>query len=127
MVKKKNFIIMAIVLLFILAATPFSSCSSGGSTAGPPGDSKVTGEAKSVLKNVSDYPYEVNFLVLSSENVTSLPNPTKDDVGLIITAETNEDVYGLDPGEKFTANVKWAIDSTKAVPILYVYNVKEIH
>ena len=127
MVKLKKVIAIALTLASILPLPGLFSCSPGGATAGPPGDSKITGEAKAVHQYTSGYPYDVDFIVLTSEDVDTLPNPTKESIGAEITAQTNEDIQGLDPGEKFTANVKWAINASKPVPIFYIYNVKEVH
>lgn len=121
----KKIIFGALALALVTSLIAMSACSSGGGTAGPPGDSTVTGQARAIHKNTSGYPYEVAFLVVSSDDVDTLPNPTKDKVGTELTAETNEDIHWVAPGEKFTANVKWAYDSSKPVPIFYIYNIKE--
>lgn len=127
MVKKNTFVAVTLVLVFIVLALALPSCSSKGSTEGPPSDSAITGELKGLRKHTSGYSYEVDFLVESSKDVGTLPNPTKDKVGKIITAETNDNLKELEEGEDFTANVKLVYDAAKTGTIFYVYNVKEIH
>lgn len=63
MAKKTIFVIL--VLALVTSLVTLSACSSGGGTSGPPGDSKITGEAKAIHKNTSNYPYEVDLVVLS--------------------------------------------------------------
>jgi hypothetical protein len=77
----KKIISAALALALVTSLITLSACSSGGGTAGPPGDSTVTGQARTIHKNTSGYPYEVAFLVVSSDDVGTLPNPTKDKIG----------------------------------------------
>lgn len=125
MFKRNTLMAVTLVLVSIVLALTLPSCSSKGSTEGPPSDSVVTGELKGLSKHSSGYSYQVDFLVESSKDVGTLPNPTKDKVGKVITAETNENLKELEVGEDFTANVKLVYDAAKTGTIFYVYNVKE--
>jgi hypothetical protein len=126
MVIQNRFRTAALAFLLILTTVLLFSCSPTSSTAGPLGDSRIIGQAKAIHKNVSSFPYQLDFLVLSTEDIGTLPNPTKACVGATITAETNENIRTLEPEEKFTANVKWALDNTNSIPVFYMYNIKEL-
>jgi hypothetical protein len=123
--KRNTFTAVTLVLVSIVLALVLPSCSSKGSTEGPSGDSIISGELKGLRKHSSGYSYQIDFLVESSKDVGTLPNPTKDKVGKVITAETNENLRELEVGEDFTANVKLVYDAAKTGTIFYVYNVKE--
>ena len=125
MIKKRSLSLMTLIIVAILLLMAFPSCSSGGSTEGPPSDSTITAELRGIRKHMSGYTYEIDFLVTSSKDVGTMPNPTKDKVGQVITAQTNENLKELEPGEDFTANVKLVYDAAKTGTIFYVYNVKE--
>lgn len=131
MLKKKALVITVTFMMVMLMALALPSCSSKGSTEGPPSDSAITGVVKGLRKHasgysyVSGYSYALDFLVDSSKDVGTLPNPTKDKVGQVITAETNENLKELEVGEEFTANVKLVYNESKTGTIFYVFNVKE--
>ena len=125
MFKRNSVMAVTLVLVSIVLTLALPSCSSKGSTEGPPGDSVISGELKGLRKHSSGYSYQVDFLVESSKDVDTLPNPTKDKVGKVITAETNDNLRELDVGEDFTANVKLVYDAAKTGTIFYAYNVKE--
>ena len=125
MARKQIILISALVLVITLLAVALPSCKSGGPTEGPPSDSLVGGEMKAIRKHSSGYAYDIDFIVESTKDVGTLPNPTKDKVGQTITAWTNENLRELEVGEDFTANVKLVYDASKTGTIFYVYNVKE--
>jgi hypothetical protein len=125
MTRKTRFKMMVPVILTVLMAWLNFSCSPGVGTVAPSGDCIVTAQAKAIRKNVTSYPYAVDVLIMGTEDIEGLPNPTKDSVGKIITAETRENLRALEPGEMLTANIKWEIDNARSAPVLYIYNVKE--
>jgi len=125
MARKQIILISALAIVIALLAVALPSCKSGGATEGPPSDSLVKGELKGLRKHNSGYLFDLDFIVTSSGDSGTLPNPTKDKVGQLITAWTNENLKELEVGEDFTANVKLVYDASKTGTIFYVYNVKE--
>lgn len=129
------------ILIFVILLTALPSCSIGGTNSGSgqpvpatgtgaivtQGDSRIIGKAINVNQRTSGYPWEVEFLLLNSDDVDGSQNPTKDSVGHIITAETDQDIHGLDPSEIFVANIKAIGDVSKPGGIFYMSDSKEIH
>jgi hypothetical protein len=115
-------VVLAIIILLTLA---LPSCKSGGPTEGPVSDSLIEGVIKAIRKHSSGYTYDIDFVIESSSDVGTVPNPTKDKVGQTITAWTNENLRELEIDEEFTANVKLVYDKAKTGTIFFVYNVKE--
>lgn len=127
MLKKRlplGILILTVIALFFMA---IASCSSKGSTEGPSSDSVISGKLQGLRKHSPDagYSYQADFVIESSKDVGTLPNPTKDKIGQTITAETNENLKELEVGEEFMANVKLVYNQSKTGTIFYVYNVKE--
>ena len=87
-------------------------------------DSIITGEIKAIRQQTTGYPYEMDVLVLSSNSVDSLTNPTMDKVGQVITAYTDEDVSSFKAGQAITAQVKYAGDVPQPGISLYIYNIE---
>ncbi len=134
---------LAVVLTVILAALALAACSTsapsptqtptvtptpspgpGGGGAVVRSDSLITGEIRAIRAQASGYPWEVDVLVQTSDSVDDLPNPTKDKVGQVITAKTDEDMKAFQAGQAITANVKYAGDVPRPGIVLYIYNVK---
>jgi hypothetical protein len=98
-------------------------------TTGPGGgaivnsDSIITAKIEGIRPQTSGYPWEVDILVQSSVDVGTLPNPTKDSVGKVITVKTDEDMTKFKVNEVVTAKVKYVGDVPKPGITLYLYNV----
>ena len=84
----------------------------------------ITGEIKAIKHESTGYPWEVEVMVLSSDNVDDLPNPTAGKVGQEITARTDQDLSSFSTGQKISANVKYVGDVPKPGIILYIYDIK---
>lgn len=126
MTKRKILMIVALSMAAFVSMLAIPSCGGpSGPTTGPAGDSAVTGQVKAIRKHNSGYPYDFDATVLSSQDVGSLPNPTKDKVNQTITLWSNDNLKNLDDGENFTANVKLVNDPSKPDPIFFAYNVNE--
>ena len=123
--------VIALVLIVSLSTMIITSCSTASSKSGGGvgttvvnSDSIITGEIKAIRKMTSGYPWEVDVMILSSEDSGSLPNPTKDKVGQVITVKTDEDMSSFKSGQKISANVKYVGDVPKPGITLYMYNIK---
>jgi hypothetical protein len=126
---KKNIRITVIMIAVLLSiCSGFYSCQSnkpgGVGTTVINSDSTITGEIKAVNKQTTGYPWKIDVLVLSSENVSNLPNPTINDIGKTITCYTDEDLSSFRAGQKFNANVKYTGDVPKPGIVLFIYNIK---
>jgi hypothetical protein len=86
-------------------------------------DSIISGEIKAIRKQTTGYPWEMDILVQSSDNVDSLPNPTKD-VGQVITTKTDEDLSSFKVNQMITARVKYVGDVPRPGISLYIYDIK---
>lgn len=120
----------ALIFLFAVSLIPFAGCSAPPANPGGVGttvinsNSLITGEISAIRQQSAGYPWEVDVLVLSSENVDNLPNPTTDKVGQVITARTDQDLSAFHTGQKVSANVKYVGDVPKPGIILYIYDIK---
>lgn len=132
--RKQNFIGLALAvglagsLVFGLAGcraaatSPSPSPTPGGGTV-IRSDSVVVGQIAELKAQTTGYPWEVKLRLVSSEDVAGLPNPTKDSVGEVITAQTDESLSSFQVGEAVTANVKLAGDVEHGIT-LYIYNIR---
>ncbi len=115
-------------------------CSSPATTTGPgststtptgPGgglvvqsDSIITAQIKALRKQSTGYPWEIDLLIRTSDNVGSLPNPTLDKVGQVITAKSDQDLTSFKAGQIVDARVKYVGDVPKPGIQLYAYDIK---
>ncbi len=104
------------------ATTPVTS--PGGSGAVVNSDCIITAEIKAVRAQTTGFPWEVDILVKTSQNVGDLPNPTKDSVGSVITVKTNENMALYKTGDIITGRVKYTGDVPKPGITLELYDVK---
>jgi hypothetical protein len=122
--------IMALLLMVILSTFTVISCNNSPKTSSPgngaviQSDSIIIAEIKAVRAQKTGYPWEMDILVQNSENVGSLPNPTEDKIGQVITTKTDEDLLSLQVGQIITARVKYVGDVPKPGISLYIYNIK---
>jgi hypothetical protein len=103
------------------SASPTPSPSPGGTIVRS--DSLVSGEITEIKRQQSGYPWQVSVLIHSSDNVDSLPNPTSDKVGQVVTMWTDQDLTSLKVGDLIIANVKLAGDVEHGTR-LYIYNIQ---
>ena len=118
--------LFTICLFLLLGCSTQTSGPGGVGTTVIRSDSNITGEIKAIRHQSTGFPWEIDVLVLSSENVDDLPNPTADKVGQVITSRTDEDVSALQVGQKISAGVQYAGDVPKPGIILYIYDIKNI-
>jgi hypothetical protein len=97
--------------------------SPGGGGAVVNSDSIITGQIQAIRSQAAGYPWEVDVLVLSSENVDDLPNPTSDKLGQVIAAKTDEDLKGFQAGQQISARVKYVGDVPLPGISLYIYDI----
>jgi hypothetical protein len=87
-------------------------------------DSIITAKIQAIRQKSSGFPWELDVLVQSSVDVGSLPNPTKDSVGKVITVETDQDVTSFKVNDVVTAKVKYVGDVPQPGITLYIYNIQ---
>jgi hypothetical protein len=134
---KTGWKLVGIILAFVMISSSVISCSKSGSTTQTttpsPGvgggaivqsDSIITAQVKAIRKQITGYPWEVDVLVQTSANVDTLPNPTSDKIGQVITTKSDEDMSSFKVGQAITAKVKYVGDVPKSGITLYLYNVK---
>jgi len=138
----KRIYLLFIMILISLILTLYSGCSAGvtssststmtsssTATTGPGGglivqsDSLNTGKIAAIRQQTSSYPWEMDLLIQSSTDVSSLPNPTKDSIGKVITVKTDQDLTQFKAGEIITAKIKYVGDVPKPGITLYIYNI----
>jgi hypothetical protein len=88
-------------------------------------DSVITAEIEAVRSQSSGYPWELDIIINSSDNVGNLPNPTKDSVGKEITVKTDQNMDDIRAGDKIFGKVKYTGDVPKPGITLYLYDVKK--
>ena len=125
--------LMIIVMIFGLTACQSTATPSASATAPAPGgpgggavinsDSIVTAKIQAIRKQTSGYPWELDVLIQNSVDVGSLPNPTKDSVGKVITVKTDQDITPYKVNDVVTAKVKYVGDVPKPGIVLYMYNI----
>ena len=125
------------LLSFVLAVTiimgTFVSCTKTSTisttTLAPLGgslvqsDSIITGDIQAIKSMATGYPWEIDVLVKSSQDVDTLVNPTSDKVGQIVQFRTDENTEGLKVGQSITAHVKLTGDVIVGTT-LYIYDIK---
>jgi hypothetical protein len=135
MERKTRLIAFILALLIILSAT-LPACKSAASPtpttstpAGPGGgavinsDSIVTAKLAAIRQQSTPNTWELDVLIESSVDVGSLPNPTKDSVGKVITVRTDQDMTPFKVNDVVTARVKYAGDVPRPGIFLYMYNI----
>jgi hypothetical protein len=136
---QKNILLsIAIVTAVVLSVLILSACSTNGSptsTPTPPpsgggtvvrSDSIITGEIRDIREQTTGYPWAVDVLVQSSDNVDNLSNPTIDKVGQVITAKTDENMSSFKVGQVIAARVKYVGDVPQPGISLYMYNIEAV-
>jgi hypothetical protein len=136
MAKKITLRALFLTTIFMLAASVFTGCSSQSipttpqSSPGVPGggaivnsDSIITAKIQAIRPQTTGYPWELDILILDSVSVGSLPNPTKDSIGKVVTVKTDQDIFSFKVNDSVTAKVKYVGDVPKPGITLYVYNI----
>jgi hypothetical protein len=127
-----------LLALGLLLSFSFAGCSQPGTTTpvsteatpGPGGgavvqsDSIITGEIKAIRQQSSGFAWEIDVLVKSSQDADGLPNPTRDKIGQVITAKTDQDLSSFKTGQDISARVKYSGDVPKPGIFLYIYELK---
>jgi hypothetical protein len=86
-------------------------------------DSVVTTRIQAIRQQTSGYPWELDVLIQDSIDVGSLPNPTNDSIGKVITVKTDQDMTSFKVNDVVTARVKYVGDVPKPGITLYIYNI----
>ena len=127
--------IMTVIVLILSLSVQALACRRGATTptASAPGgglvvqsDSIISGKIMAIRRSATGYPWEIDVLIQSSEDVGSLPNPTKDKVGQTVTCRTDENVEAWQAGRVITAHVKYVGDVPKPGITLYIFDIKPI-
>ena len=119
-----------VATIILLVGFTLSACSRSSNPSPAPGggavinsDSIITGQIKAIRPEATGYPWEVDVLIQTSQNVGDLPNPTGDKIGQIITAKTDVNMNSFSVGQIVTARVKYVGDVPKPGISLYIYNI----
>ena len=129
-----------LVLVFIMSASILTACSKTPSpttvpptttpvVGGPGGgaiinsDSVVTAQIQAINKQTSGYPWQLDVLIQSSVDVGTLPNPTKDSIGKVISVKTDQNMTSFKTNDVITARVKYVGDVPLPGITLYIYNI----
>ena len=104
------------------AVTTTSNKPNGGAVVNS--DSFVTAEIKAITKQSSGYPWKLDVLIKSTQDVDSLPNPVKDSIGKVVTVFTDENLSSCKVDDVVTAKIKYVGDANSSAGIkLYMYNI----
>jgi hypothetical protein len=130
--------VLATVLILSLMVIPLSGCSSKTPSPTPsptttsPGvgggavinsDSVITAQIKSINKEATGFPWQVDLLITSSQAVGNLPNPVADKTGQVVTVKSDEDLSKFAVGDNINGRIKYVGDVPKPGITLYLYNV----
>lgn len=118
------FSVSVFVMCPACASKPSSNNSTGGvGTTVINSNSIIAGEIRAIRQKSSGYPWEIDVLIQTAQDVSNLPNPVKDKVGQVVTVETDENMQPFKVGQKINANIKYVGDVPKPGIILYMYNI----
>jgi len=136
MYRKKLYLVEVLGIMVMGALLGLSACKSAASTTSPPpttggpsggsiinSDSIVTAKIQAIRQQASGFPWELDILVQSSTDVGTLPNPTKDSVGKVVTVKTDLNMTKYKMDDVVTAKVKYVGDVPKPGITLYLYDV----
>ena len=118
------------VAIVLAACTPKATIAPGTTAPGPGGglvvnsDSIITGTIVAIRNQSTGYPWQVDVQVLTSQDVGTLPNPTKDKIGQTVTFYTDENLRAFHAGQAINAHVKYAGDVPKPGIVLYIFDIK---
>jgi hypothetical protein len=129
--------VSAAILILVIS---ISGCSSKTTTVSPtptptatsPGvgggaivnsDSVITAQIKTITKETTGFPWQLDILINSSQAVGNLPNPVADKTGQVVTVKTDEDLSKFQVGDKINGKIKYVGDVPKPGITLYLYNV----
>lgn len=130
-VNKKQLAVLSVAALIIITILAPAGCNNSPTPGRPTGgavinsDSIVTAQIKVSRKQATGYPWEADVLIQTSVDVGTLPNPTKNLVGKVVTVKTDTDMNLFKNGDVVTAKIKNTGDvNTPGGGIsLYMYNV----
>ena len=131
MTNKQRLAVLSVAALIIITILAPAGCKGSPAPGGPirgtviNSDSIVTAQLKGSRKQAVGYPWEVDILIQTSVDVGTLPNPTKNSVGKVVTVKTDTDMNLFKNGDVVTAKIKNTGDvNTPGGGItLYMYNV----
>lgn len=131
MINKKRLAVLFVMALATIAILAPAGCNNSPTPGRPNGgavinsDSIVTAQIKESRKQSSGYPWEADVLIQTSVDVGTLPNPTKNSIGKVVTVKTDTDMNLFKIGDVVTAKIKNTGDvNTPGGGItLYMYNI----
>ncbi len=87
-------------------------------------DSIVYGRIMDIREKTTGYPWEVDVLIESSQNVDNLTNPTKDKLGEVVTVKADQDLSLYKNSQEIDARIKYAEDAGQPGASFYMYDIK---
>ena len=104
--------------------TPVTTSPGSGGGLVVQSDSIIAGKIVAVRSESTGHPWQIDVQVLTSQDVGTLPNPTKDKIGQTVTFYTDENAGLFKVGQTIEAHVKYAGDVPKPGIVLYIYDMK---
>jgi len=122
--------LLSAAFVLVACSTKATGTTRAATSPGPGGglvvqsDSIITGKVVAVRSSATGYPWQVDVLVQSSQDVGTLPNPTKDKIGQTVTFYTSDNVGSLLAGQVITAHAKYVGDVPKPGIVPYISDMK---
>jgi hypothetical protein len=131
--RKASLLAGILVLCAAVTASGLTACSKKTPTPTTPSgpitgtlvqtDSILTGQIKAIQSMATGYPWEVDVLVQSTQDVGDLRNPISDKVGQVVQFRTDQDMNAFKVGQTISGRAKLTGD-VEVGTTLYLYDVK---
>ena len=121
-----------LLVIIVTAAVILTGCSGKTSTTTPGGpgggavinsESVITATIKAINKQTTGYPWSVDIMVKTSQDVGTLPNPVADKIGIVVNVKTDVDMSAFKAGDNIHAHVKYVGDVPKPGISLYLFDI----
>ena len=122
-------LLTVVVLVMVFSLTACGTKTTTTTAIGPGGGAVINSESiivatiKAVHKETTGYPWSVDIVVKTSQDVGTLPNPVKDKLGIVINVKTDVDMSGFQAGDNIMAHVKYVGDVPKPGISLYLFDI----
>ncbi len=135
MITNRFWLLPAVAILSISAVlsacAPKATSTTPTTTAPGPGgglvvnsDSIISGKIVAIRSESTGYPWQIDVQILTTQDVGTLPNPVKDNVGQTVTLRTDQDMSSFKVGQTIQAHVKYVGDVPKPGIVLYIFDIR---